>query len=202
MQKKLLPLLLLPVLALASCGGPSTGTNPTNNNSAVNNTNPVINTSPVINTNTSVNTQDAGDQTMSADEAKMLRDLNAARAQARVCGTTQMPAVAPVTWNGYLANAARAHALDMAVNGYFAHTSPTQGGIDTRANTAGYTDWKELGENIAAGQNLNTVMTAWLASPGHCATLMDPNLKEVGLAYLYRPGSKFGTYFVQDFGRR
>ena len=32
-----------------------------------------------------------------------------------------------------LATAARAHALDMAVNGYFAHTSPTYGGIDTRA---------------------------------------------------------------------
>ena len=90
----------------------------------------------------------------------------------------------------------------MAVNGYFAHTSPTYGGIDTRTGAAGYSGWKELGENIAAGQNLQTVMAAWLASPGHCETLMDADLKEVGLAYLYRPGSQFGTYFVQEFGRR
>lgn len=197
MQKKLLPLLILPVLALASCGGPSTGTTNTSATpTAVNNTTPMVSTTP------NVSTQDAGDQTMSSDEAQMLRDLNAARAVARTCGTKHMPAVAPVTWNGYLANAARSHALDMAVNGYFNHTSPTYGGIDTRANAAGYSGWKELGENIAAGQNLNTVMDAWLKSAGHCETLMDANLTEVGLAYLYRPGSKFGTYFVQDFGRR
>lgn len=202
MQKKLLPLLILPVLALASCGGPSTGTTtsasttPTTTPSAVNNTTPVTNPTPTV------STQDAGDQTMSAEEAQMLRDLNAARAVARTCGSKQMPAVQPVTWNGYLASAARAHALDMAANGFFSHTSPTNGGIDTRANAAGYQGWKELGENIAAGQNLGNVMAAWLASPGHCETLMDANLKEVGVAYLYRPGSKFGTYFVQDFGRR
>lgn len=186
MQKKLLPLLILPVLALASCGGPSTGTS----------------LSPTAVNNSTLTPQDAGDQTISTEEAQMLRDLNAARTVARTCGSKQMPAAAPVTWNGHLATAARAHALDMAVNGYFAHTSPTYGGIDTRAGAAGYSAWKELGENIAAGQNLQTVMATWLASPGHCETLMDADLKEVGLAYLYRPGSQFGTYFVQEFGRR
>lgn len=180
MQKKILPLLILPVVALASCGSPSTTT--------------------IV--PPSIQKQDAGDQTMSTEEAQLLSQLNAARAVARSCGSKQMPAAPAVTWNGYLASAARAHALDMATRGFFDHVNPDGIGIDGRANAAGYTGWREVAENIAAGQSVNTVMQAWLNSPSHCETLMDGGLKEVGIAYLYRPGTKFGTYFVQDFGVR
>lgn len=194
MQKKLLPLLLLPVLALASCGGTSTPTPTTNTNVSGNTT-----TNP---TPTAPKALDAGDQTMTAEETQVLKELNAARAVGRTCGTKYMAAAPAVTWNGYLAAAARGHASDMATRGYFAHTSPDGITMKDRANAAGYTGWTELGENIAAGYTLNSVTQGWLDSATHCETLMDPKLKEVGIAYVYRAGSQYGTYWVQDFGTR
>ena len=193
MQKKFLPFLILPVLALASCGGTSTPSVNNTNISANNATNP---------TPAATKAQDAGDQTMTADEVQLLKELNAARAVGRNCGSKYMPAAPAVTWNGYLAAAARAHATDMANRGYFAHSSPEGNNVRQRAEAAGYNGWTELGENLAAGYTLASVTKGWLDSVGHCQTLMDPKLKEVGMSYVYQPGSKFGTYWVQDFGTR
>lgn len=190
MQKKLLPLLLLPVLALASCGGTSTP-------KATN-----VSSDTTVATSPATASQDAGDQTMSAEEAQVLKELNAARAVARSCGGVAMPAAPAVTWNGYLAKAARGHALDMATRNFFEHVNPDGKGIKERAEAAGYVNWTELGENIAAGYSLAEVTQGWLNSPSHCKTLMDPALKEVGVGYVYRSGSQYGTYWVQDFGTR
>lgn len=193
MTHKFLPLLLAPVLLLASCGGtpaPSAPSGPI----AVGSTSA---------TNSPVRTpHDSGAQTRSAEEQSVFEQLNAARAQGRTCGGRYMPAAPAVTWNGYLAAAAKAHAKDMADQGYFAHTSPSGSTMKQRAEQSGYTGWQELGENIAAGYTVHDVIQGWLDSPSHCQTLMDPKLKEVGMSYLYQPGSKFGTYWVQDFGTR
>ncbi|WP_291425647.1 CAP domain-containing protein [Deinococcus sp.] len=201
MQKKFLPLLLLPVLALASCGGTST---PSNNTAA---TSPASTNRNVSSVTTTSNTataqaQSAGDQTKTAEELQILNELNAARAVARDCGGKHMPAVGPVTWNGYLASAARANALDMATRNFFSHVTPDGKTISNRAEAAGYTNWTELGENIAAGYGVGNVTKGWLDSPSHCETMMDPALKEVGIGYVYKPGSTYGTYWVEDFGTR
>ncbi|GGS17000.1 CAP domain-containing protein [Deinococcus knuensis] len=145
---------------------------------------------------------DAGSQVMSAEEAQILKEINEARAVPRSCGTEAFAAAAPVTWNGYLAGAARAHATDMAERAYFDHVTPEGRTPAQRAEAAGYTGWQEIGENIAAGYTLGNVTQGWLNSPSHCKTLMDPTLKEVGVGYVYKPGSKYGTYWVQDYGTR
>lgn len=146
--------------------------------------------------------RDAGSQTMSSEEAQILKEINEARAVPRTCGTQAFAAAAPVTWNGYLAGAARAHASDMAERAYFDHVTPEGRTPAQRAEAAGYTGWQEIAENIAAGYTLGNVTQGWLDSPSHCKTLMDPTLKEVGVGYLYKPGSKYGTYWVQDYGTR
>ena len=58
----------------------------------------------------------------------LLQAINAARAVARSCGGTAMPAVAPLAWNDALFAAAARHSTDMAVNNYFSHT-----GLDGRS---------------------------------------------------------------------
>ena len=146
--------------------------------------------------------RDAGSQTMSSEEAQILKEINEARAVPRTCGTQAFAAAAPVTWNGYLAGAARTHAGDMAERAYFDHVTPEGRTPAQRAEAAGYTGWQEIAENIAAGYTLGNVTQGWLDSPSHCKTLMDPTLKEVGVGYLYKPGSKYGTYWVQDYGTR
>ena len=53
----------------------------------------------------------------------LLQQINAARATARTCGATSMPAVSALTWNDRLFSAAARHSQDMATNNYFSHTS-------------------------------------------------------------------------------
>lgn len=190
LKPQILLTLTLPLTAfLASCGGTSTP------NSAVNSGGTIVSAG-------GTGIQDSGDQTMSAEEAQILAQTNAARAVARSCGGVQYPAAPPVTWNGYLAKAARAHGADMAARGFFDHVTPDGKTITMRAEAAGYTGWRELGENIAAGYTLGNVVQGWIDSPSHCKTLMDPSLKEMGVGYTYRPGSPYGTYWVQDYGTR
>ena len=89
-----------------------------------------------------------------------------------------------------------------ATRSFFSHVNPDGKSITERAEAAGYTGWTDLGENIAAGYGISSVTQGWLDSPSHCETLMDPALKEVGIGYVYKPGSPYGTYWVQDFGTR
>ena len=192
---KFLPALALPLL-LASCGGVSTP-------SAAQAAAPTpISSAPVAAPAPKPALADAGTQSRGSEEDLIFAELNAARATGRYCGDTFYPAAPALTWNGYLATAARAHAQDMADQGYFSHTSQDGRSMKQRIENAGYRNWSTLGENLAAGQTIPEVTKSWLKSPSHCATIMDPALKEVGVGYVYKPGSKFGTYWVQDFGTR
>jgi uncharacterized protein YkwD len=68
-----------------------------------------------------------------------------------------------------------------------------------RVTRAGYA-WRAVGENIASGQkDADAVVAAWLASPGHCATLMGPYFAEMGVAFAYAPGANPGNYRAQEF---
>ena len=67
---------------------------------------------------------------------------------------------------------------------------------------AGY-NWKAVGENIAAGQTTpESVVDGWLKSPHHCANVMAPQFREMGIAYYVNRASQAGIYWVQLFGAR
>lgn len=131
-----------------------------------------------------------------------LEQLNAARAVARTCGTTLMPAVAPLRWNAALEQAAIGHSEWMQANDTFSHTGADGSTVGTRATAAGY-EWKMVGENIAAGQrDVPSVIKDWLASEGHCRNIMHPDFVDVALAM--KPGTSSNTYrtwWTLDFGR-
>ncbi len=74
----------------------------------------------------------------------------------------------------------------------------------SRISAVGF-DWQDAGENIATGYTTpRQVVNAWMASPGHCANILDPLYREVGTGVMDRviPGSSNidGTW-TQDFGR-
>jgi uncharacterized protein YkwD len=57
------------------------------------------------------------------------------------------------------------------------------------------------GENLAAGQTtLEDTLAAWLASPLHCANLMRPNYRDVGLACVQRRGTRYERFWVAHLG--
>lgn len=134
-------------------------------------------------------------------ERRVLALTNAARAVARTCGTQNYAAAPALAWNDLLANAARGHAQDMAAKNYFAHNSLDGRTPWDRIVAAGYTNYRTLAENIAAGQTTpENVVDGWLGSPGHCANIMNPALKELGVGYA--AGGSYRYYWVQDFGAR
>lgn len=136
------------------------------------------------------------------DAASALEQLNAARAVARTCGTTLMPAVPPLRWNAALEQAAVGHSEWMQANDTFSHTGADGSTVGTRVTAAGYA-WKMVGENIAAGQpDVTSVIAAWLVSEGHCRNIMHPDFVDVALAM--KPGTSSNTYrtwWTLDFGR-
>ncbi|MFH1830915.1 MAG: CAP domain-containing protein [Pseudomonadota bacterium] len=137
------------------------------------------------------------------DEFAMTPDtlglVNRARSVGRKCGDKSFSPAPPLTWSNELAAAALAHARDMADNDYYSHCGrkgdikPTDAGTNgcppgttqawDRAKEAGYAT-SYVGENIAMGQSTTTeVMSDWLNSPGHCANIMNPEYRDIGVAF-------------------
>lgn len=143
----------------------------------------------------------SGNCALSAEEQSMLNAVNAARAQARMCGATSYPATAALAWSCKLETAAVGHSTDMANNDFFSHTGSDGQSVGTRATRAGYT-WSAVGENIAAGySSVSSVMAGWLSSPGHCANIMRSTYSEIGTAKISNPSSTYNVYWTQVFGR-
>ncbi|RRV07354.1 CAP domain-containing protein [Pseudomonas sp. v388] len=131
---------------------------------------------------------------------RLLEMVNTARSQPRQCGTQSFTATTPLVWNTVLAGAAMSHSRAMANNNYFDHKDRDGRMPGDRAELAGYVG-QQTGENIAAGQDdTRKVVDGWLASPGHCANLMNPGFKELGVAYAIDPKSDAGIYWTAMFG--
>ncbi|MNJ11198.1 Cysteine-rich secretory protein family protein [compost metagenome] len=135
-----------------------------------------------------------------AEGQKLLQLINAARGQQRQCGTQAFAATSPLAWNPTLAGAAESHTRAMANQNFLDHVDRDGRTPGDRAELAGYAG-QQTGENIAAGQDTpRKVVDGWLASPGHCANLMNPQYSELGAAYAVDPKSDAGIYWTAMFG--
>ena len=106
-----------------------------------------------------------------------------------------------------LTNAARYHAKDMADDDYFAHdTYDLSGGnlvltCTTFTRLSYFYPWTSAAENIAVGYATpQDAMAGWMNSSGHRANILSTSSWEIGTGYW--SGGSWGTYWVQDFGRR
>jgi uncharacterized protein YkwD len=136
-------------------------------------------------------------------QAEMTSRVNAARAAGAVCGGAAFPPAGGLRWNTQLQNAATAHATDMATNNFFAHQSATNGTtLRDRLPAAGY-NYSSAGENLGAGQSsIAQVVSEWLASPSHCATMMKANFVDMGVSCKANAGTTYGTYWTMELGVR
>ncbi|POA19230.1 hypothetical protein C1886_13455 [Pseudomonas sp. FW300-N1A1] len=135
-----------------------------------------------------------------AEGQKLLTMINSARQQPRQCGAQAFVATTPLAWNPTLATAAETHTRTMANNNFLDHKDRDGRTPGDRAELAGYSG-QQIGENIAAGQDTpRKVIDGWLASPGHCANLMNPQFRELGAAYAVDPKSDAGIYWTAMFG--
>ena len=127
---------------------------------------------------------------MPPDTWRALELTNRARARAKL---------PPLKRSITLDAAAHRHANDMATHGTYGHQG-TDGSMPVhRIFALGYVGMA-LSENIAAGLPTATAaVDAWMASEPHRANIMSPKFQEIGLAVVYRQGSKYGWYWVQEF---
>ncbi len=124
----------------------------------------------------------------------------------------------PVTFNGKLAEAARAHTADMFAKGYYSHVSPDGRDYDARIKDSGY-------PAVATGESLGMLVFANFIDPQNAArflfeymfwdeldpsrtekrNILDPGLKEAGVSVdtgvLSLGGALWNVYLATcDFG--
>ena len=134
-------------------------------------------------------------------EAEVLQRVNALRAAGAVCGSSGFAATTALSWNTTLLQAAAVHSTDMAQKNYFSHTGLDGRSAAQRVTDAGYS-WSTVGENIAAGQpSVESVMTAWINSPGHCQNLMNPNFRDIAVACVRSDAATYRLYWTMALGR-
>ena len=138
---------------------------------------------------------------ITAFQNAVMAEVNRRRASAQSCGSRgAFAAAGGLRWNDTLFRAAAAHANDMVVSNFFAHTGSNGSTISARINAIGYA-WASVGENIAAGQpTVARVVDAWMGSDGHCANLMNPAMEEFAVACVYNTGNR-SNYWVMDLAK-
>lgn len=131
--------------------------------------------------------------------ARVVDLVNAARSKARKCGSAKFTVAPPLTASRELNEAAARHARDMARKKFFDHRGVDGSQPKDRVLRAGYQP-RLTGENIAFGpESAEEVVAGWLASPGHCANIMDSRFQNIGVGLA--SGRKRGEiYWVQTFG--
>ncbi|GGX84373.1 CAP domain-containing protein [Streptomyces minutiscleroticus] len=102
--------------------------------------------------------------------------------------------------NAALGDAAQRHSADMAKHHFVGHDGSSGSTMTSRAETAGYTGWRALAENVAGGQRTAAaVVKAWMKSPDHRANVVNCSLKHIGVGYVKKDGR---AYWTQDFGSK
>jgi hypothetical protein len=120
----------------------------------------------------------------SGDAATVFSQTNAQRAKA---------GLKPLISDPVLDRAAGEWARVMANSCTFSHSSSTW-----RASRVAKAGWSATGENIAAGYATGAVVSAWMASPGHRANILNGKYTGVGIGYA--KGTCYSSYWVQIFG--
>lgn len=141
------------------------------------------------------------DECMSDLDIEMLAAVNNARAEARLCGENQRPAVEKLQWSCLLQEAAIAHSDDMSTQDFFDHTGSDGSDVGDRITRTGYV-WSHAGENLAAGQRtVTTVMQGLLDSPKHCDNIMSDFYTEFGFGFRVNSNTFYTRYWTQNFAR-
>ena len=119
----------------------------------------------------------------------------------------------PLRPDARLQAAAEAHVQDMLTGDYFDHVSPGGSTPVDRVRTTGYITGPPagyvIGENLAWGTlSLPTpqaIVSAWIASPGHLANVLEGQYRDTGIAIMAQVPESLangasGATYAQEFG--
>jgi uncharacterized protein YkwD len=119
----------------------------------------------------------------------------------------------PLESNVQLEQAAEGHSQELIADDYFAHVSPSGETPVDRIRATGYipnaTVGYVIGENLAWGTyQLSTpqaIVSAWIASPGHLANILEAQYRETGIGVTPDVPQSLaadspGATYAQEFG--
>jgi uncharacterized protein YkwD len=134
-------------------------------------------------------------------QAALLALINENRARGADCGGQVFAPTHALTWNAQLAAASLVHSLDMKINNFVSHVGADGLTFGQRVDATGYV-YIAAGENVAAGQDtIDSVMSAWMASPGHCANIMNGAFNDVGVTCTSgNAQNSYPTYWTMNLG--
>jgi uncharacterized protein YkwD len=119
----------------------------------------------------------------------------------------------PLNPDSRLEAAAESHTSDMITSDYFEHVSPNGTTPVDRVRAAGYLRNESvgyvIGENLAWGtyqlSTAQAIVSAWIASPGHLANILESSYRDTGIAITPQvpasvSGGSPGATYAQEFG--
>lgn len=131
-----------------------------------------------------------------ADRSDLVRDHESADEIFGLVNEARLAAgLAPLAWSDQLATVGASHAVEMYVDGYFAHHSPVTGDIGGRLQAAGVS-YSVGGENLALAATVSEVHGGLMDSPGHRANIEADFYDTIGIAVVSGP---LGLMTVQVF---
>src|SRR5918995_2803055 len=131
------------------------------------------------------------DACVASDEVAFLALINDYRAAS---------GLRPLSLSSSLSSAAAYHSVDMAANGYLAHTLLDGTTVVQNMANFGY-EGGTHGENIAAGtQTAAEAMQTWQGSAEHNTNMLNASFGAIGIGRAYDPNSQYGWYWTTIFG--
>lgn len=119
----------------------------------------------------------------------------------------------PLKPDAHLEAAAEEHAQEMIASNYFDHVSPSGLTPVGRVRSTGYipgpTAGYVIGENLAWGTlalaTPQAIVSAWIASPGHLANILEGQYRDTGVGVTAEvpaalAGGASGATYTQEFG--
>lgn len=124
---------------------------------------------------------------------QMLTLINQARAENNL---------QPVFLQSQLTAAAIKHSTDMACNRFVDHHGSDGSTWSSRVQAEGYANPRSARENIKVGTDVQETFDWWMGSAAHRENILFPSVTEVGIGYVFLPGSPYGSYFTLLLGKR
>jgi hypothetical protein len=108
---------------------------------------------------------------------------------AKINGIRQSHGLGPLAVYGEVKNVARSWTDQMVANGGISHNPNLAN--DVSAN------WTKLGENVGEGNDVDSLMTAFVNSPAHYKNIVDPAYNYIGVGVSYDSSGRM--YTTHDF---
>ncbi len=116
-----------------------------------------------------------------------------------VNGERQRAGLRPLTEDAPLGRVAMDYSETMARRGFYGHKDPEGRDVSDRLRAIGYPALISA-ENIARGQpSPADVVAGWMASPGHRANILSPELRLIGAGYAFTDTPPYQHYWTHVF---